>query len=183
MGWLSNIITVHQIAHIVGNGFPSLFAASVIGIMSLWRAASGTIWGGLSDRCGREVIFTLGTCLCVAGSACLALLRPSASVWLLHGYALTFGLGVACMGCVYAAATADLFYGPRLGTILGVLEVGWGLGGFGGSWFGGYWYDHWGSYHGVFVWTMGVSLLGCLALWLAAPRHLRRAVHHPLSVA
>jgi MFS family permease len=76
-------------------------------------------------------------------------------------------------GAVETTAAADIFHGPHLGTILGVLELGWGFGGFLGSWFGGYWYDHWGSYHGAYTLSMGVSLLGCLALWLAAPRHSR----------
>ncbi|MDQ3828177.1 MAG: MFS transporter, partial [Candidatus Tectomicrobia bacterium] len=86
--------------------------------------------------------------------------------------------GNGVFASVYAAATADLFLGPSLGAILGVLELGWGLGGFAGSWFGGYWYDRWGSYHGVFAITIGVSLVCCLALWLAAPRRLRRSSGH-----
>ncbi|MBI3329168.1 MAG: MFS transporter [Nitrospinae bacterium] len=180
LGWLSNITSVHQIAHIINNGFPSMLAASIVGIMSLLRAASSIMWGGLSDRLGREGIFAIGTLFCITGLAFLALLRQPASAWLLYGYALAFGLGYGVYGSVYAAATADLFYGSHLGIILGALELGWGLGGFGGSWFGGYWYDRWGSYHGAFVLTMCISLLGSLALWLAAPRRLRRASPHPL---
>jgi MFS transporter, OFA family, oxalate/formate antiporter len=144
----------------------------------LLRAASSTVSGGLSDRFGRETTFSLGTLLCCVGLSLLVLLHQPAPAWLLYGYALTFGLGNGVFPSVYAAATADLFFGPSLGTILGVLELGWGLGGFAGSWFGGYWYDRWGSYHGVFAITIGVNLVCCLALWLAAPRHLRRSSGH-----
>jgi MFS family permease len=178
LGWASNITSVHQIAHMLGAGFPSMLAASIVGLLSLLRAASSTVSGGLSDRFGREVIFSLGTLLCCVGLSLLVLLHQPAPAWLLYGYALTFGLGNGVFASVYAAATADLFFGPALGTILGVLELGWGLGGFAGSWFGGYWYDRWGSYHGVFAISIGVSLLSCLALWLAAPRRLRRSSHH-----
>jgi MFS family permease len=174
LGWSSNIISVHQIAHMISNGVPSLLAASIIGMLSLLRAASSTIGGGLSDRFGREVIFTLGTLLCCLGLTSLALLHPPASVWLLYGYALTFGMGNGVFASAYAGATADLFFGPYLGTILGLLELGWGLGGFAGSWVGGYWYDRWDSYHGVFALTIGVSLFGCVAMWLAAPRRLKQ---------
>jgi MFS family permease len=182
IGWLGNIINVHQIAHMASNGFPSLLAAEMVGMMGLMRAAGSTIWGGLADRFGREGIYIVGTCLCLSGLACLASLSPSASLWLLYGYALGLGLGFGVHGAIESTATADIFHGPHLGTIFGVLELGWGLGGFLGAWFGGYWYDQWGSYHGAFVLTMGVSLLGCLALWLAAPRHSRRAVS-PAPVA
>jgi MFS family permease len=177
LGWSSNIISVHQIAHMISNGVPSLLAASIIGLLSLLRAASSSIGGGLSDRFGREAIFTLGTLLSCLGLILLALLHPPASVWLLYGYALTFGVGNGVFASAYAGATADLFFGPYLGTILGLLELGWGLGGFAGSWFGGYWYDRWASYHGVFTLTIGVSVLGCVAMWLAAPRRVKQDRH------
>src|SRR5262245_14149601 len=174
LGWSSNIVSVHQIAHMISNGVPSLLAASIIGLLSLLRAASSTIGGGLSDRYGREAIFTVGTLLCCLGLTLLAQIHPAASAWLLYSYALTFGIGNGVFASAYAGATADLFFGPYLGTILGLLELGWGLGGFAGSWVGGYWYDRWGSYHGVFALTIGVSLLSCVAMWLAAPRRLRQ---------
>ncbi len=170
IGWLGNMTSVHQIAHIIDNGFPSMLAAFIVGAMSLLRAISSTFWGGMSDYYGREHTFTIGTALCIAGLICLALLRQPASVWLLYGYVLAYGSGYGVYGAVYVAATADLFYGSKLGAILGALELGWGLGGFIGSWLGGYWYDHWGSYHGAFMLTAGLSLFGCLAMWLAAPR-------------
>ena len=174
LGWSSNITSVHQIAHMISSGFPSLLAASIVGLLSLFRASSSTICGGLSDRFGREVIFSLGTLLCCMGLSLLVLLGKAASAWVLYGYALTYGLGNGVFASVYAAATADLFLGPSLGTILGVLELGWGLGGFAGSWVGGYWYDRWGSYHGIFALTIGVTVLSCVAMWLAAPRRLRQ---------
>lgn len=174
IGWLSNIIAVHLIAHITDNGFSSFLAASIVGLMSFLRAVSSTFWGGLSDRYGREVIYTLGTCLCVVGLAGLAFMRHPDAVWLLYGATLAYGIGYGVHGTVEAAATADLFHGPHLGTILGALELGWGLGGFLGSWFGGMWFDHWGGYHGVFTVTLGVSTLGCVTLWLAAPRRPMR---------
>jgi MFS family permease len=179
LGWLSNITSVHQIAHMIGNGLPSMLAASVVGIVSLLRAASSAMGGGLSDRLGRETVFTTGAVACSAGLACLALLDQSAPVWLVYGYALALGLGYGVYGSVYAASTADLFFGPSLGTILGALELAWGLGGFGGAWFGGDWHDRWGSYHGAFAITIGINLLGCVALWLAAPRRLTRPLIPP----
>jgi MFS family permease len=177
LGWSSNITSVHQIAHMISSGFPSLLAASIVGLLSLFRASSSTVCGGLSDRFGREVIFSLGTLLCCMGLSLLVLLGKPASAWLLYGYALTYGLGNGVFASVYAAATADLFLGPSLGTILGVLELGWGLGGFAGSWVGGYWYDRWGSYHGIFALTSGVVILSCMAMWLAAPRCVRQGRH------
>jgi MFS family permease len=177
LGWLTNITNVHQIAHITSSDHPSMLAASIVGLVSLLRAVSSALGGGLSDRFGRQAAFTIGTVLCTGGLLCLVLLQPSAPVWLLYSYALGFGLGYGVYGSVYAAVTADLFFGPHLGTILGALELGWGIGGFAGAWFGGYWYDRWGSYHGAFALSIGVNLLGWIALWWAAPRQLHSMAH------
>ena len=173
IGWLSNITTVHQLAHMVDSGFAELLAASMIGLTGLLRAVSSTFWGTLSDRFGREPAFIMGTLLCMAGVGCLSVLQPPASLWLLYGFVLMFGLGHGVHGSVQAAATADLFPARHLGTILGLLELGWGVGGFGGTWLGGYWYDHHGGYHGAFTLTVLISAIGCLGLWLAAPRRYR----------
>ena len=173
IGWLSNITTVHQLAHMVDSGFAELLAAWVIGATGLLRAFSSTLWGSLSDRFGREPIYTLGTVLCMAGIGCLAVLRAPGALGLLYGYALGFGIGYGVHGSVQAAATADLFPARHLGAILGLLELGWGLGGFGGAWLGGYWYDRHGGYHGAFVLTVFICAMGCLGLWLAAPRRNR----------
>ena len=173
IGWLSNITSVHQLAHLVDSGFADLLAAWVIGATGLLRAFSSTLWGSLSDRFGREPIYTIGTVLCMLGIGCLAVLRPPAALSLLCGYAIGFGIGYGVHGSVQAAATADLFPARHLGTTLGALELGWGVGGFGGAWLGGYWYDHHGGYHGAFALTVAICALGCLGLWLAAPRHHR----------
>jgi MFS family permease len=177
IGWLSQIISVHQIAHLIENGLSSLLAASVVGLMGLVRAPSSAIWGWASDRYRREVVYTLGTLLCIFALACLALLHQPWSALILYGFALTYALGGGVQGTTQATATADVFGARHLGAILGALEIGWGLGGFGGAWFGGYWHDHWGSYHGAFLITIGVCLLGCAALWLAAPRKFRRGLN------
>ena len=171
VGWLSNIVSVHLISHFTDNGFSSLLAASMIGLMGLLRAGSGTVWGGLSDRFGREPIYTFGSSFSIIGLASLALLHPQSDLWILYGSIFMLGIGYGIHGSLEASSIADRFHSTHLGTILGVLELGWGLGGFLGSWCGGFWHDTWGTYHGIFVVTIGISAMGCTALWLAAPRH------------
>ena len=91
----------------------------------------------------------------------------------------------ASSGVLFAALTKE--YGWSRATIslpFSVALVGYAsLTWLSGRLFNHYWHDHWGSYHGAFALTMGVSLLGCLALWLAAPRHSRRTVSPPAPVS
>lgn len=81
-----------------------------------------------------------------------------------------------CPGHHASHSDGRRFGGRHLGAILGALEIGWGLGGFARAWFGGYWHDRWGRYHGAFLITIGVCLLGCVTLWLASPRKFRRGL-------
>jgi MFS family permease len=84
-----------------------------------------------------------------------------------------YGLGYGALGPVYAAATADLFPGKQLGTILGVLEAGYGLGGAFGAFMAGYLFDVLGHYVVSFALVLGAIALSCISLWLAAPRRMR----------
>src|SRR5690606_20474902 len=89
---------------------------------------------------------------------------------LLSGYLLTFGLGFNGMSPVYASAVADRFAGKNLGTILGLLDLGFGLGSALGPWWAGWMFDRHGSYDAVILAVaVGVVLTG-VGLWGATRR-------------
>src|SRR5262249_37531468 len=62
--------------------------------------------------------------------------------------------------------TADLFPGPQLGTILGAITVGTGVGAGGGSWLAGWSFDLTGSYHLAFWLSIFFYVCGSAAFWL-----------------
>jgi len=77
------------------------------------------------------------------------------------GYLLTFGMGFSAMAPVYASAVSDKFAGRNLGTILGVLDLGFGLGSALGPWWAGWMFDRYGSYDAVILGVaLGVVLTG-----------------------
>jgi hypothetical protein len=83
---------------------------------------------------GREVSAILA--YLVWGSSALCSSRPDqhALLWL---HACFFGLTWGACGPQITAKTADLFQGPHLGAILGVISIGTGLGAGGGAWTSG----------------------------------------------
>jgi MFS family permease len=86
---------------------------------------------------------------------------------LLSGYMLTFGVGFNGMAPVYASAVSDRFAGKNLGTILGLLDLGFGLGSALGPWWAGWVFDRYGSYDHVIVGVaVGVVITG-VGLWHA----------------
>src|SRR6202012_1862906 len=112
------------------------------------------ITGWVSDYIGRELsaVITYGTSIIGVGCA-LAITSPDQHL-LLWLHSCFFGLTWGARGPAITAKTADLFPGPRLGTILGVITIGTGIGSASGSWLAGWAFDVTGRYQGA----VGTSL-------------------------
>jgi MFS family permease len=173
VGFCINLMVVHQAAHVVDAGYSPSMAALVVGLVGLFGSVGGILCGFISDRIGREPVYTMGGCATIGGILFLLLVRDTSSPWMLYGYGILFGLGYGSSGSIGAATTADLFPGNSLGRIMGTSVIGWGLAGALGAYVGGYFYDHVGSYTLPFLLVLISICLGILGMWMAAPRHRR----------
>ena len=172
-GMCNMIVVVHQTRMLVDMGYGLPLASLIFGMLGVTRATGGLIWGTLSDRIGRATCVVVICSISIVGLALLwlAALVPAESfalrIALLSGYLLTYGIGYNGMAPVYASAVSDQFAGKNLGTILGVLDLGFGLGSALGPWWAGWMFDHYGSYSGVILGVaLGVVLTG-FGLWSA----------------
>ncbi|MBV8088397.1 MAG: MFS transporter [Alphaproteobacteria bacterium] len=161
----SFLVSLHQLAFAVDQGFDRLYAAGVLG-MGAFLAIAGTIFTGtLSDYIGRELSAILAYGISIIGVVCaLAITGPNQG-WLLWLHACFFGLTWGARGPAITAKTADLFPGPQLGTILGVITIGSGIGSAAGSWAAGWIFDLSGSYRLAFMLSIAAYLCGCGAFW------------------
>jgi MFS family permease len=166
------IVTTHQVAHAVDRGFAPVTLGWVFALAGACTVAGNVLGGALSDRWGREWVFTLGSIIGIAGIACLAWVDRADDLSLLLLYAVS-GIGFGMRISLLAAIPADLFAGPHLGAILGAAHGGGGLGGFVGPYLGGLIFDATGSYAVAFA-AAAVAIAGsAAATWVAAPRHAR----------
>ena len=170
------IIIVHQTRMLVDMGYSLPLASLIFGMLGVLRAIGGLIWGPLSDRIGRSTCVVVICGISVVGLALLWLttLLPAESIAvrlaLLSGYLLMFGLGYNGIAPVYASAVSDRFAGKNLGTILGLLDLGFGLGSALGPWWAGWMFDRHGNYDVVIAGVaLGVVLTG-VGLWGATRR-------------
>jgi MFS family permease len=170
-GMCNMIVVVHQTRMLVDMGYALPVASVIFGMLGVLRAIGGLIWGPLSDRIGRSAVVAVICAVSIVGLALLWLSTlvgaesPALRIALLAGYLLTFGLGYNGIAPVYASAVSDRFAGKNLGTILGVLDLGFGLGSAVGPWWAGWMFDRYGSYAGVIVGVaLGVALTG-VGLW------------------
>jgi MFS family permease len=166
-GICNMVIVVHQTRLLVDIGYSLSLASLIFGMLGVMRAVGGLFWGPLSDRIGRSTCVVIMCSMGLVGLALLWLtsLVPAESaalrMALLVGYLLTFGLGYTAMSPVYASAVSDKFAGRNLGTILGLLDLGFGLGSALGPWWAGWMFDRYGSYDAVILGVaLGVVLTG-----------------------
>jgi MFS family permease len=79
------------------------------------------------------------------------------------------------MSPVYASAVSDLFAGKNLGTILGLLDLGFGLGSALGPWWAGWMFDRFGTYSAVIVGVAAGVVVTGVGLGLAARKRIAPA--------
>ena len=127
----------------------------------------------LSDRFGREVVWTLGCAGFIVCFLILLAMRASPTAPLLWAMVLSQGLVGYGMASVFAAIPAELFQGRHYGKIFGTLSLATGLGSAAGPWVAGWLHDRTGDY--VLAFQMGIVLcvVSAAAIWLASPRKVR----------
>jgi MFS family permease len=173
------IMTTHQVAHALGQGFDPRTIAWAFGLSGLFTAAGNVIGGFLSDRWGREWVFSLGSGIGVLGIWCFSALAGPHDLPLLLIYAGA-GLGFGMRISLLTAIPADLFAGRSFGTILGFTNGGGGLGGFIGPFLAGYLFDRTGDYQLAFA-VSALAIVGsAVAVWVAGPRNAQ-AFRQPVT--
>src|SRR6202043_1520112 len=161
----SFFLPLHQLACSAGFRFDKLHAAEVLGMGAFLAVPGIVVTGTLSDYIGREwsAILAYGFSIIGVGFA-LMITRPDQHL-LLWLHACFFGLTWGARGPAITAKTADLFPGRQLGTILGVITIGSGIGSAVGSSMAGWIFDLSGSYRLAFILSILSYAFGCLAFW------------------
>ncbi|MEC7572208.1 MAG: MFS transporter, partial [Pseudomonadota bacterium] len=167
-------ILVHQTRFLIDVGFDGETAALALGLVGTFGVASLMGLGALSDRWGREVVWTIamaGYVMCYG----LSLALEAAPSWaLMAAMVIAQGLIGQGMATCFASMPADLFQGPNFGKIFGVLSLAATSGGAAGPWLAGALYDNFGSYQPAFAFCVGAALMAIFCGWMAAPRRVRR---------
>lgn len=161
----SFLVSLHQLAFAVDKGFDPLYAATVLGMGAFLALPGVILTGTISDYIGRELAAILAYAISIVGVGCALLIEDANSSALLWMHACLFGITWGARGPAVTAKTADLFSGPRLGTILGVITMGSGLGAAIGSWGAGFLHDLTGSYRMAFWLSITAYATGAVAFW------------------
>jgi len=166
-------VQVHQTKYLTEIGFTPVVAAWALGAVAIIGIPGQIMLGALSDRIGREWIWTIG---CVGFAVCYASLiamEQAPSTALLYVMVFTQGFFGYALTSVMGPIVAEIFEGPHYGTIFGTITVALIGGGAAGPWFAGAMHDATGSYRLAFFLIIGCCVVSVAATWLAAPRRVR----------
>jgi MFS family permease len=166
-------VQVHQTKYLVEVGFSPAHAAWALGFVSLVAVPGQIALGHLSDRIGREWVWTIGSLGFVLCLGALLALRRAPTEPLLWFMVAAQGMLGYSLTSVLGAIPAEIFAGRHYGTVFGTVMLAAIVGGAAGPWATGALYDVTGSYAPAFSIAMAGSALSALAIWLAAPRKVR----------
>jgi MFS family permease len=166
-------VQVHQTKYLLDIGFNPGVAAWALGIVSLLGIPGQILLGHLSDRVGREWIWTascLGFAICFAALIALAYVPNLALLYVMVTAQGALGYGVTS---IMGAVVLEIFEGKQYGSIFGTLMLAALAGGAAGPLVTGFLHDIYGNYTIAFLIGIGVSGLSAATIWLAAPGKVR----------
>lgn len=166
-------VQVHQTKYLIDIGFSPTLAAWALGFVSLVGIPGQVALGHISDRIGREWVWTASTLGFAACYLLLLALQVVPSPALLYLMVIAQGLLGYGLTSVFAAIVAEIFQGKHYGTIFGTVMLFAIIGGAAGPWLTGLLFDIYGDYTLAFWIGVAASLAATLTIWLAAPRKVR----------
>jgi sugar phosphate permease len=166
-------VQVHQTKYLLEIGFSPAVAAWALGLVSLVGIPGQIVLGHVSDRIGREWVWTASAFGFVVCYLALLLLQLYPSTALLYAMVIAQGTLGYGLTAVFAAIVAEIFQGRHYGTIFGTLMLSAITGGALGPWATGALFDAYGDYTLAFAIGIAVSIVSILAIWQAAPGKVR----------
>jgi MFS family permease len=166
-------VQVHQTKYLLDIGFSPGVAVWALGVVSLLGIPGQIVLGHLSDRLGREWIWTTS---CVGFAICFAALIALAHIpSLMLVYVVVLAQGALGYGLtsILGAVVFEIFQGKHYGGIFGSVMLAGLAGGAAGPWITGLLHDLSGNYSIAFAIGIGVSGLSAVAIWMASPRKIR----------
>jgi MFS family permease len=166
-------VQVHQTKYLIDIGFSPGVAAWALGMVSLFGVPGQILLGHLSDRIGREWIWTISSAGFAICFAALIGLEYAPSLLLVYVMVISQGLLGYGVTSIMGAVVAEIFHGEHFGSIFGTLMLAALAGGAAGPLVTGIVHDICGTYTPAFAIGIVVSGVAAAAIWMASPGKVR----------
>jgi MFS family permease len=172
-GFVWYAVQVHQTKYLIEVGFSPMQAAWALGLVAMVGVPGQIFLGALSDRIGREIVWSvtsIGFAICYVALLALA---AGPSQPLLYVMVLSQGVMGYAMTSVMGPIVVEIFEGPHFGSIFGLLSMILIGGGAAGPLVAGVVHDQTGSYSGAFIFSIVLCAVSIFAMWRASPGKVR----------
>ena len=156
MPYLSTMGVMRSTASLVASATPLV---SIIGRL-------GLSW--LGDKVNRKLVVVSALAMMCIGLICFEFASRT-ETYLLIPLIVIFGIGYGGSMAQRAALVRDYFGRTYFGTIFGVIMGITMVGAIVGAPLTGWVYDHWGSYHGVWLFLAGIAVLSLVLIISISP--------------
>ena len=166
-GTISHQMTnLHIISFFVFAGYGGIQAAAALGIAGLFGIGARPVFGILSDRIVREIIFTVAMGMTFMSILVVLLFTEGANLWALIIFVALTGLSDGLNGLLLGAKAADIYPSNVLGSVSGMVDVGRGIGWATGGILTGLMFDQYGDYNLAYSVAAFLVLLSIASAWV-----------------
>ena len=163
---ISNQMTsLHIIAFFVLAGYGEMQSAAAIGAAGLFGIGARPAFGILSDKIGREIVFSIAMGMTFMAILIVLLFTGGANLWALIIFVALTGLSDGLSGLLLGAKAADIYPSNVLGSVMGVVHVGRSIGTAVGGVLTGLLFDINGDYDLAYWIAAILVLLSTGAVW------------------
>lgn len=166
-------VQIHQTRYLLEIGISAIEASFALGLVGLAGVIGQIYFGYLSDRIGREWVWTIAASGFAICYLLLLVLEYQINSVVLYGMVFVQGALGYALASVFGSMPADLFQGRRYGEILGVMSLLALMGGGIGPWLTGYLYDLNDNYRAAFWVAIALCGVSIFSVWMTAPRKRR----------
>lgn len=160
-------ILVHQVVYLVDAGYTKMTAASIFSLGSLIAVPAGLAAGAISDRVGRPRAYAGVAALYTIAYLSLLLVQNPSQLVMVSVFVLACGMATGGGPPVFAAFLTDWLQGPRLGYLLGLQNIGFGIGATLGPLLAGALFDLLGGYAAAFVLMAASTIISSAIVFIS----------------
>lgn len=142
------MVVTHIVPRASDSGLTPMQAAALMSILTAVSGISRLAGGLLADRVDKRRLIAV---LTFSMGLCMMLLAGADQPWMIYLFAIVFGMAFGAGDPPVIAVVTEVFGTARVGTMMGILMISWGMGSAAGPYLAGLVFDHTGSYKWAFI--------------------------------